>query len=192
MDASQFRMKTENDRSLLDYFHWLVSLIDDRSITKGHYEFLLWLHTEEEFYSTLPNDENRAIDGMTLRDNFDRDNATMVYAMLHNEKQSCSMLEFLVALAQRIDYVLLDLENTHQYPKYFWMMVNNLGLHIFKKSDMNVEEQKYLNEKILRRFLERRYTATGTGGLFPLKMPKKDQRNVEIWYQMQSYISEMQ
>jgi hypothetical protein len=30
----------------------------------------------------------------------------------------------------------------------------------------------------------------GTGGLFPLKMPKVNQRRVEIWYQMSAFIEE--
>jgi len=36
----------------------------------------------------------------------------------------------------------------------------------------------------------RRYSKTGKGGLFPLKHPKKDQTEVEIWYQMQQYVME--
>ena len=38
--------------------------------------------------------------------------------------------------------------------------------------------------------LAREYSDNGHGGLFPLKNPKKDQRKVEIWYQMTEYINE--
>ena len=38
--------------------------------------------------------------------------------------------------------------------------------------------------------LERRYLEDGDGGLFPLKCPRKDQRRVEIWYQMSAWVIE--
>ena len=30
----------------------------------------------------------------------------------------------------------------------------------------------------------------GTGGLFPLKRPRVNQRRVEVWYQMSEYLME--
>ena len=38
--------------------------------------------------------------------------------------------------------------------------------------------------------VERRYKRSGEGGLFPLKNAAKDQRKVEIWYQLSSYLLE--
>ena len=37
---------------------------------------------------------------------------------------------------------------------------------------------------------ERSYAFDGYGGLFPLRKPHQDQRNIEIWYQMQAYLME--
>ena len=45
-------------------------------------------------------------------------------------------------------------------------------------------------DEILNIWLERRYDEDGKGNIFPLKDPIKDQKTVEIWYQMQSYLLE--
>ena len=39
-------------------------------------------------------------------------------------------------------------------------------------------------------FINRQYEANGEGGLFPLKGVCEDQREVEIWYQMNAYLYE--
>jgi hypothetical protein len=44
--------------------------------------------------------------------------------------------------------------------------------------------------QILTNLVERTYQKNGKGGLFPLKQPAKDQRRVEIWYQMAAYLNE--
>ena len=41
----------------------------------------------------------------------------------------------------------------------------------------------------MKRFLERRYRRDGRGGLFYVKGCKKDLRSIEIWYQMNLYMS---
>ena len=45
-------------------------------------------------------------------------------------------------------------------------------------------------DDILDRWIERKFSRNGKGSPFPLKKPKKDQRKVELWYQMQGYICE--
>ena len=43
---------------------------------------------------------------------------------------------------------------------------------------------------ILNKIIDRGYSRRGVGGLFPLKYSKNDQRKVELWYQMHSYLIE--
>ena len=43
---------------------------------------------------------------------------------------------------------------------------------------------------ILTKFMRREYDASGLGGLFALRYPKEDMRDIEIWYQMMSYLEE--
>jgi hypothetical protein len=40
------------------------------------------------------------------------------------------------------------------------------------------------------KIMDRRYERNGQGGLFPLRKPAMDQRDVEIWYQANAYMIE--
>ena len=149
-----------------DYFRWLKSQIEQRE--NHRYDDLLeWLFYQD-FYSILPMDENRARDGEALR---------MEYGIQLN--RPCSMFEMLIALARRMNFVLQELSDPPNIKNYFWGFIENLGL------DSNDEDLNYI---LIRRFLERRYERNGKGGLFPLNRYTKDQRGVEIWYQMMSYV----
>ena len=59
------------------------------------------------------------------------------------------------------------------------------------ESDDNWDEES--SEKVdyyVDKLLGRDYFRDGFGGLFPLKHAKKDQRKVEIWYQLQNWLME--
>lgn len=157
-------MMTEND-----YLKWLIKLVERRE-NKKYIDLLEWLFYQN-FYSILPNDDNRAADGIALRSEFG--------IQLDRE---CSILEMLIALARRMDYYLEDLIGPPNVKNYFWRFIENLNL------DLENEDYNYL---IITRFLERRYERNGNGGIFPLKRYRKDQRDVEIWYQMMAYINEL-
>jgi hypothetical protein len=52
---------------------------------------------------------------------------------------------------------------------------------------------KALNKRlteILEKVINRTYHSSGKGGLFPLKHAEKDQTEVELWYQMNTYLVE--
>ena len=86
----------------------------------------------------------------------------------------------MVALADRMVYNCSD---SIDRSEAFLIMFKNL----FSGIDENDVEK--LLERV-KKFLNREYDKDGTFGLFPLKNPKKDQRKVEIWYQMMAYIIE--
>jgi hypothetical protein len=46
-------------------------------------------------------------------------------------------------------------------------------------------------EEIFERLIWRNYAPNGEGGFFPLENPREDQTQVELWYQMNSYVNEM-
>jgi len=100
-----------------------------------------------------------------------------------------------VALAQRMDF-----ETTGAYDEnsvgsdrtayWFWEMMDNLGLTAYDDdSYVDLDGTTYV-EQIIDEFVNREYDYDGTGGIFPLKHAEKDQRNVEIWYQMSAYLYE--
>lgn len=69
---------------------------------------------------------------------------------------------------------------------WFWKILENAGLE--KYTDEQFDEWKVY--QILDDIVDRRYNRNGFGGLFPLRKPKKDQRKVELWYQMCAYLVE--
>lgn len=173
-----------------DYFEWLCDLVNVDQEDKSWWILLKDLH-KKQFYSLIPHDENRASDGVELREEFLRDNCW--YPKYIEIEGECSVLEMLIGLARRIDFEMSDPyhdSTCDQTIYWFWEMIDNLGLITF--SDDRYADCKgvcYVDE-IIDRFLKRDYSWNGEGGLFPLKNSHEDQRKVEIWYQMNAYLSE--
>jgi hypothetical protein len=46
-------------------------------------------------------------------------------------------------------------------------------------------------EIILEDLIWRTYRPNGQGGFFPLKNPQEDQTKIEIWYQLNEYVMEI-
>jgi hypothetical protein len=84
------------------------------------------------------------------------------------------------------DDIMHDPSLGDRSPEWFWVMISNLGLD--RMDDENFD-LRYVDD-VLNVFLNRTYFMNGTGGLFPLKIPKVNQRRVEIWYQMSAFIAE--
>lgn len=168
------------------YIHWLCDKVGIHSFDERT-SILINALQEKGFYWTVPNDDNRGLDGLELRrefadlNNFDPD------AIFEGP---CTMLEMLIALAKRCDYIMSDLDNEDHTARWFWEMLENVGLDM---KSLNSYEEDYtidLIDKILDRILDRTYGASGRHGLFPLNEPERDQREVEIWYQMQAYFND--
>lgn len=156
------------------YFNWLCEKINHKENFKKYGYLCSWLYNID-FYSILPNDDNRLVDGHKLRE---------LYGIILVDKP-CSMLEMLISLADRMDYILYNHREGNQISRWFWLLIENLNLESVENDDDNTK-----NHIIITRFLERKYSRNGSGGLFPLKYTRKNQREVEIWYQMMDYIAE--
>lgn len=154
------------------YFEWLCELVDagnpiDPKVLIEFYK--------TPFEDTVPNDQNRAEDGLSLRQEF------MLTKMLGTRMDSdwlgleCSVLEMLIALADRAAF-----QTGWSSSEWFEIFMENLG----------VLNNKVNTETALRKLNRRTYAANGKGGLFPLKHPAQDQRKVELWYQMSAYLLE--
>lgn len=165
------------------YFGWLysqASSVKTRSPTRTYWTLFRILY-KKEFVYLVPNDDNRAEDGKDLRYEF-IDSEKLEDVDIDWINFGCSVLEMLVGLSRRLSFEL-DRE-----PRgCFWHLMDNLGLEIYNDSvGIHVPDI----EEILNGLIWRTYDPDGSGGLFPLKYPKKDQRDVEIWYQMSAYILE--
>lgn len=166
------------------YFVWLYSQVGSVEATnpsKTYWGILRLLHSKE-FLWIIPNDDNRAEDGKALRHEFineeELDNIDQDWLDL-----GCSMFELLIGLSRRLSF-LEDGEPSN----WFWRLIENLGLEEYNDNSI-IPEGKVSD--ILDNVIYRTYRTNGRGGLFPLKRPNKDQRDVEIWYQLNAYLLEI-
>lgn len=168
------------------YYRWLTDPLKAEMPGKSYNQLLKRL-SNLPFFWTVPNDDNRGVDGLKLREDFIEHMNLGFYEMAILAKENCSVLEMLVALAIRINDICDGEEGA---PKWFWNMLKNIGLD-------NCSDERYqtLNghvrvERYMNNMLSRSYGRDGSGGLFPLQHPHADQRGVELWYQMQAYLNE--
>ena len=92
------------------------------------------------------------------------------------------MLEMLIGLSRRLSF-----ETDREPREWFWHLLQVLHLDQYDDSRRIPEEEV---DAILERVIWRTYGHNGDGGLFPLQNPSQDQRNVEIWYQLNEYLLE--
>jgi len=169
-----------------EYFSYLCDIINVETRRTSYFILAGILHNRD-FTWFVPNDDNRTMDGLKLREQFaEKARYNVLYAL----NFPCSMLEMLIGVARRMEDILYDCEQGDRTERWFWEIMSNLGLDRY--TDMKYEDM-YGKERIdvlIDAVLARTYKRNGKGGLFPLKNPKKDQRKVEIWYQMCAYLDE--
>lgn len=163
------------------YFLWLCSLVDhdpDRNYS-GLLGCLHSVYFNEDSAVLIPNDDNRIVDGMDLRNQYFEETGMDV------EIPCCTFLEMLIALAFRMEDTI-----GRNYDEWFWLMLRNIGLDGMDDDRYSDLSDSEMIEDTILIVMNREYGMDGTGGLFPLKNPDKDQRKVEIWYQMSAYLIE--
>ena len=165
------------------YYRWLLDKVMYREMKqsgRSYKQLLLYLRSRK-FTWLVPNDVNRAEDGKYLRVTY-----RMESGINGEIKGSCTFLEMCIALAIRMNDDIFSPDPTASPARWFWIMMENCGLDEF--TDDNYDEHAV--EKIVNRILNRRFSESGSGGFFPLRHPKENQRNTEMWYMMQNYIQE--
>lgn len=171
-----------------DYFQYLCELMGVGTVTPSYFCLARDLHARE-FTWSVPNDDNRATDGEQLRLQYRYDCHRNEHIKLPDGP--CSVLEMMIGLSRRMDFALSTPEDDRDHSaRYFWEMVKNIGLDQF---DDDHYAELYGREQvrhILDSFLARGYCSNGEGGLFPLRYRVGDQREMELWYQMNAYIAE--
>lgn len=157
------------------YFEWLCERVElDRKPSYG--PALRQLYSAK-FNVLVPYDENRAADGIELRHKYEAEVGPLppkVYS------EPCTLLEMIIALAERMSFEIMDYDQDLDIPTCFWLMMENLG----------IRKNHEMNPPIIRRLNDRTYQRNGRGGLFPVNHSDRDQRDVELWYQMHGYILE--
>lgn len=186
-------MPEEGDMRNNEYFHFLCDLVweEDPNIlesqrTEKIENILLHELFKMEFVPLIPNDDNRCADGQDIREDY-LDNGGGQHGL---PLCYCTVLEMLIALSFRLEFETSQSKWEKSPCKWFWILIDNLGLNFNENKDLT--KQEYLDKihHSVTLFVNRGYKSNGEGGLFPLKNPKKDQKKVEIWYQMSAYILE--
>jgi len=170
------------------YFTWLYRQVGDPLIQnpiRTYWKMLRQLYTKE-FVWIIPNDDNRIEDGKELRHEF-VDETELKNVDLGWIQLGCSMLELLVGLSRRLSF-----EGGGEPREWFWELIDNLGLLKYndKRYDAKPETSEKVIDTVLDRVIWRNYSPDGRGGLFPLKSPRQDQKDVELWYQLNAYVIE--
>jgi hypothetical protein len=164
------------------YLSWLYKQVDARSVkernpSRTHWKLLKQLYSIE-FVWFISNDDNRAEDGRALRYEWDDEHRIRVN---HDWLlRGCSFLEMLIALTRRLAF-----EADGQVDVWFWHLLDNINLA--QLNDEMYWTEKEVNEAV-DRVIWRTYDRNGRGGLFPLKNTRRDQRKIEIWYQLNEYL----
>ena len=166
-----------------DYFEWLSDLACGERYSKqlSFRKLLVQLHSTEFTYS-IPKDENRACDGISMRHRYayDRGYEPDLDFILEALDGPCSIFEMMIGLAVHCEETMDDPAKGDRTGQWFWRMVTSLGLGGMTDARYDKREVTY----ILDRFLNREYEANGRGGLFTVNDPPQDLRDVEIWNQM--------
>ena len=174
---------------LLDdvYLEWLygqVSSLKYRHASCTYWNLFNHLY-RKKFIWFVANDDNRAEDGRDLRLEF------FEFKQMPIDREwyelDCSVLEMIIALSRRLSFEADDTTES-----WFWELLNNLGL-VYYNDAVYRDQESLIMEEVdhkINRLISREYEADGSGGLFPLKYPLKDQRLVEIWYQLSDYLAE--
>lgn len=168
------------ERAQAEYYKCLHDLVLTDSGDET-YDLLIRELYAYNFEAVIDRDLNRVNDGLQLREKYMGDDSDYIDG-------ECSVLELMIALAQRIDDIMYDPDVGEDWVRWFWEMIENLGLDKFPDSNFSTKAV----DLIIQRFIDRKYDSDGLGGLFPLMYPDSriDQRDVEIWYQMQAYLNE--
>ena len=173
----------ENDyyssASMNTYIHWVLK--DRLGLNERECKQHLCLVSalaEIEFVWRHPMDENRAIDGLELRSDFEYETGDYLDKSSGLMPQ-CTMFEMLAALAVRCENQLM--RNSligDRTSKWFFEFLDNLGILDCDDNDVD------LIVEACEDFLD------GRKELFPLKKRGIKQKNEQIWKQLMAYINE--
>lgn len=170
------------------YFDWLCIRIgiDPRNPKRNYGKMVTMLHGIN-YIPAMEMDENRASDGLQLRVEFM--NMHGPYGSATN-RGPCTLLEFLIALAMKMNFLMGGEDNRHHTEWYFWRLMRHLGLRKFTDDYWDFYDGEVHVEDAADRIINRKIEPNGDGGLFPLRGKYEDQRYCEVWRQMQYWLNE--
>ena len=162
-----------------DYYMWLLERVEGTGMFGALYSKLLRFLFDTKYTYTFVMDGNRAKGGESLRSIFAAEEGVFIEDV---HSGPCTVLEMIEALATEMAFDKHD-----SISRWFWELLDNLGLMVYKDDNFNEKEIK----DILNRWMSRNYEPDGKGSLFPIPGFDGDMRNVEIWDQMNIYMTKL-
>lgn len=169
------------------YISWLRSQLDFIDSPNTYNELFAAL-LSHRYTWILPMDSNRAQDGKEVRERFYNSISYLEYPKWVKD-EPCSFLEFLAAITFRMNYICSGY-NEDKTKEIFWLLLSNLGINELSDANWERMDGSRMVAEAVERVCKRKIDINGEGGLFPLQAPKQNQREVEVWYQMQAYIQD--
>lgn len=182
-------MKTINNQLPKQYFEWMVSMLVPDINKRVAYSNLLGTLNCLEFTPSMDMDYNRLNDGKELRYRFGNENGIgKAVITCYLDISPCSILEMMCALSLRMEETIMsDPEIGDRTPFWFEGMLDSLGF--LNQNNYNFDYG--LISYNINAFNNRQYDSSGRGGLFTVDNTSIDLRSVEIWYQMNLYIKQI-
>jgi hypothetical protein len=175
--------RTTSPNLIEDYLRWLEpQLRDEHGNPDRTYWDLLNAMFEKKFEWVLPMDENRMVDGLDLRTEYIHEAHIRPTSM--RSLGPCSFLEVLIGLSRHMSFLAGG-----SAPGWAWHLLGNLELH--RMWDPLSRPKYNKAQEIMDTVIFRKYSPDGTGGFFPLAWPEEDMTQIELWYQMNSYVGEL-
>lgn len=151
-----------------EYYQWLLRRID--YLEGDGYDDALEVMFSTPFEWDIPNDDNRAEDGIQLRYIFMDEEG---WGTMPLDGKECTFFEMLVALAERIENDVMWDGESDRTDEWFWLMIRNLGIKPWDLSGYTYG--------IIENFMHHKENVM----LFPCD---KKLRKSEIWFQAQSFL----
>lgn len=169
------------------YLLWLMQNLH----AEGYSRLFELLHNVRfEWTEDVPMDANLEDHGRSLRSIFEMESGMAI--PLGGEDWPASFLEVAASLAFIMEEEIMYHPNAEtNVSTWFWHILTNMGIGHCSDVWMadRLDAEKYILDRVYY-VMDRQYDPNGFGGFFPLSMPREDQRKVELWYQMNSYILE--
>jgi len=172
-----------------EYFNWLYDqvFVTRDILSMNSYTLVCDKMNQVNFLALVPHDENRIAEGAALRNEFLKIRNPGPLEQIDVLFPDATVFEVLVALAGRASFMIQ--KSMHDW---FWIFVCNLDLARFNDQYVQARSVRKI-DRAIDTFNNRKYRPDGDGGIFPLlRHPLKDQRHVELWYQMAAYMTENQ
>ena len=150
------------------YFEFLCDIVG----RTDEYSFLLAQLHAMEYYSLIPNDDNRGEDGKQLRQVYLNERGALTRPLSLSPDDACTVLEMLVGLSFRLEFETLRSKWEKTPGEWFWILIDNLELTDQQNDKISRDKKCHKSVTKVSQMLKRDYDFNGQG-VFSLSTTQK-------------------